>query len=253
MSQCWRFGEHWVVAVVGRHEVLRGLGCGGRSSQCWRFGEHWVVAVVGRHEVRRGLGCGGRSSQCWRFGEHWVVAVVGRHEVRRGRLERRLEQSWGECGSSEDCNTHAMLCCLVGQEISSPSLPCVPKSCRGPVGPRPAAGPLLAPAWTGWTDTQPRRRLSCIELKGDRTDPGKETLLLALRRATTGRATAHPLGLRECRRLSGRLCLRLSGRLRLRLSGRLRRLRLRPLKIVRPRPPPTAPQPSACARPRFCR
>ena len=41
-----------------------------RSSQCWRFGEHWVVAVVGRQEVRRGLGCGGRSSQCWRFGEH---------------------------------------------------------------------------------------------------------------------------------------------------------------------------------------
>ena len=24
------------------------------ASQCWRFGEHWVVAVVGRQEVRRG-------------------------------------------------------------------------------------------------------------------------------------------------------------------------------------------------------
>ena len=67
-------------------------------------------AVVGRQEVRRGLGCGGRSSQCWRFGEHWVVAVVGRQEVRRGRLERRLEH--GESVDPVKTATR-MPCCVV--------------------------------------------------------------------------------------------------------------------------------------------
>ena len=62
-----------------------------RSSQCWRFGENWVVAVVDRQEVRRALGCGGRSSQCWRFGEHWVVAVVGRRLFGEPSVESKLE------------------------------------------------------------------------------------------------------------------------------------------------------------------
>ena len=39
---------------VVRHAGLADVETDGRSSQCWRFGEHWVVAVVGRQERRFG-------------------------------------------------------------------------------------------------------------------------------------------------------------------------------------------------------
>ena len=44
-SQCWRFGEHWVVAVVGRQKVVRR-----------------ALGLESMLEVRRALGRGGGRS-----------------------------------------------------------------------------------------------------------------------------------------------------------------------------------------------